>query len=341
MLASFYRVEYGIVGKISTGCGGRRMSKAISPAKPVHRKGLIYELKANRSLFIMLLPSVFFFILFCYLPMVGISLAFQDYRYGKGFFGSPFVGLDKFQFFFISGKAWLVTTNTILYNLAFIVTGVTVQMAMAVFFSEMKAKWYKKISQSLMFLPYFISWVVVSAIAYSFFNYEFGTINTLLRQLNAVPIDIYGNPKVWPFILVSFNLWKYVGYGSVIYLAAITSINPELYEAAAIDGANIFQRIFRITLPMIKPTVIVLLLFQISAILKGNFDLFYQLIGENGLLFDKTDVIDTFVFRSLMNSGGDFGLVAAAGLYQQVLGFVIIMTVNLIVKKANSEYALF
>jgi len=306
-----------------------------------HKIGLLTEIRKNYTLFLMIAPAVLFFVIFSYIPMTGIPLAFQSYRYGKGFWGSPWVGFNNFKFFFLSGKAWMVTKNTVLYNLAFIVTGLVVQIMVAVFFSEMKGRLYKKVSQSLLFLPYFISWVVVNAFAYNLLNYEFGTLNTALRGLNMTPLDVYGNPAPWPAILVSFNLWKYAGYGSVIYLAAITGINSELYEAAEIDGANIFQRVFRITLPMIKSTVIVLLLFQVSGILKGNFDLFYQLVGNNGLLYDKTDVIDTFVFRSLVNSGGDFGLVAAAGLYQQVIGFVIIMTVNSTVKKVSPEHALF
>ena len=309
--------------------------------KRIGRFGFFTEVRKNYVLFLMLLPAIVFFIIFCYAPMVGIPMAFQNFRYGAGFFGSPWVGFANFKFFFLSGKAWMVTRNTVMYNLAFILTGMITQIATAIFFSEMKGKFYKKTAQSVIFLPYFISWVVVNAFAYTLFNYNFGTLNTVLRGLNMAPLDVYGSAAPWPAILISFNLWKYVGYGSVIYLAAVTGINPEIYEAAEIDGASIFQRIFRVTLPLIKSTVVILLLFQIGSILKGNFDLFYQLVGNNGILFDKTDVIDTFVFRSLMNSSGNFGFVTAAGLYQQVIGFVIIMAVNFSVRKASPEHALF
>jgi putative aldouronate transport system permease protein len=288
----------------------------------------------------MLVPAVIFFFVFNYLPMVGIPLAFRTFRYDLGVFRSPWVGLRNFEFFFMSGRAWLVTRNTILYNLLFITSNLIVQVSLAVFYSEMRMKYYKKISQSIIFLPYFISWVVVGVFAYNLLSYELGSINSLLRALNLETINVYSDPRAWPYILTSFNLWKFVGYGSVIYLAAITGIDRELYEAAAIDGANVFQRIRLITLPLIRPTIFILLLFSISSILRGNFDLFFQLVGNNGLLFNATDVIDTYVFRSLARSS-DIGQAAAAGLYQQVFGFIVIITLNFIVRKVNSDYALF
>jgi putative aldouronate transport system permease protein len=300
---------------------------------------LVLELSKNRTLFLMLVPAIMFFLLFAYIPMFGIVLAFKRYRYDMGFF-SPWVGLRNFRFFFLSGKAWLVTKNTILYNLAFIATGLVAQVGVAVVFSEIRARLYKKVSQSIMFLPYFISWVVVAAFAYNIFNYEFGTLNHILTSIGLPRVDVYNTPPAWKYILVAFNNWKYTGYGSIVYLAAIMGIHPELYESAEIDGATIFQRIFRITIPMIKPTMMIIVLLQISHILRGNFDLFFQLIGYNGILYEATDVIDTFVFRSLTQSS-EIGLPAAAGMYQQVIGFVIIMTVNWIVKRANPDYALF
>lgn len=300
---------------------------------------LLLELTKNRTLFLMLIPAVAFFLLFAYIPMFGIVLAFKRYRYDMGFF-SPWVGLRNFRFFFLSGKAWLVTKNTILYNLAFIATGLVAQVGVAVVFSELRAKLYKKVAQSVMFLPYFISWVVVAAFAYNIFNYEFGTLNHILTSIGLPRVDVYNTPPAWKYILVAFNNWKYTGYGSIVYLAAIMGIHPELYESAEIDGASIFQRIFRITIPMIKPTMMIIVLLQISHILRGNFDLFFQLIGYNGILYEATDVIDTFVFRSLTQST-EIGLPAAAGMYQQVIGFAIIMTVNWIVKRVNPEYALF
>lgn len=306
----------------------------------IKKNGFLAELKKNKSLFLMLSPAIIFFVIFCYLPMAGIVIAFKSFHYDQGVLGSPWVAFDNFKFFFISGKAWLVTKNTILYNLAFIVTSLVFQLAVAVIFSEIKGKYFKKFTQSVMFLPYFISWVVVGTFVYNMFQYEFGSLNSLLKFLHMQPVDVYGNPGVWKYLLVSFNLWKYVGYGSIVYLAAIMGISPELYEAAEIDGASIFQRIYHITLPMIKTTIIILILLQIGGILRGNFDLFYQLVGNNGLLFNATDVIDTFVFRSLTKAT-ELGQPAAAGLYQQAIGFCIIMSVNFVVKKVNKDYALF
>jgi len=288
----------------------------------------------------MIMPAVIFFFVFNYLPMVGIQLAFSSFRYDMGVFHSPWVGLRNFEFFFMSGRAWQITRNTIFYNLLFIVTNLIAQVGVAIFYSEIRNRYYRRISQSIIFLPYFISWVVVGVFAYNLLNFEFGSINTVLRSLGMEPLNVYSDPAAWPYILVSFNMWKNVGYGSVIYLAAITGVDRELYEAAAIDGASTFQRIRSITLPLIKPTMIILLLFSISTILRGNFDLFFQLVGNNGLLFEATDVIDTFVFRSLTRSV-DIGMAAAAGLYQQVFGFVVILSLNYYVRRVNSDYALF
>ena len=191
-----------------------------------------------------------------------------------------------------------------------------------------------------MFLPYFISWVVVSAFMYNFFNYDYGLVNNFLRALGNEPINIYSEPSYWYILLPVLYLWKWVGFGSVLYLSAISGIDQECYEAATIDGANMFQKIFKITLPLLKPTVVILLLLGVGRILRGEFDMFYNLIGNNGLLIDNTDIIDTLVFRSLLGTQ-DFGMASAAGFYQSVLCFLIIMIVNTIVRKVDSESALF
>lgn len=300
----------------------------------------LFELKKNKVLFIMLIPATIYFFIFSYLPMFGVIVAFKYFRYDKGILFSPWVGLKNFGFFFKSGQAWLLTKNTILYNLAFIFIGMIFQVGIALILSEMKDKHFKKLAHSAMFLPFFISWVVVGSFVYSIFNYEFGSLNVFLESMNLQPLDVYGSPYLWKFIIVGFYLWKYVGYGSIIYFAAIAGINPELYEASDLDGASIFQKIYHITLPLIKVTIIIMILLQIGNILRGNLDLFFQLVGNNGLLFNATDVIDTFVFRALSQSQ-EMGLPAAAGLYQQAVGFVVVMTANYFVKRTNKEYALF
>ncbi|NOU68766.1 ABC transporter permease subunit [Paenibacillus sp. LMG 31461] len=311
---------------------------SIAP-KPKNR-GLLYEMKKNKVLFLMLLPAVIWFIVFAYFPMTGLVLAFKNYNYTDGIFNSPWVGFDNFKFLFVSGAIYRITTNTIVYNFVFIGLGTVTQIAAAVFLSEMTGKYFKKLSQSLMFLPYFISYVLLGAFVYNIFNFEFGSLNTLLKTFNLAPMDAYGTPWIWKYIISCFYLWKWIGYGSIIYLAAIMSINSEYYEAGRMDGATVFQEIRYITLPLIMPTVVILFLFNIGSLLRGQFDLFYQLIGDNGNLFEATDIIDTYVFRALTRSF-DIGMGSAVGFYQSVFGLLLVVTVNYIIKKINSDYALF
>lgn len=272
--------------------------------------------------------------------MAGIVLAFKKFTYSGGIFGSPWVGFENFNFFFLSGTAFNVTRNTILYNIAFLIINNCLQIFTAILLSEIAGKYFKKLTQSVMFLPYFISWVVVGAFVYNLFNFEFGAINTLLKSLQMEPLDVYSNPSAWVYILIAFSAWKWVGYGTVLYLASIVSIDTEMFEAADIDGANIVQKIIYITLPSITPTIVVLLLLSIGNIMKGDFQMFYQIVGNNGLVLDATDVIDTFVVRSLLQTQ-EFGMTAAAGFYQSVFSFFIIIGANSLIKKINSDYALF
>ncbi|AWV36405.1 sugar ABC transporter permease [Paenibacillus odorifer] len=298
------------------------------------------DLKNYRVLLLMLAPAVAFFLLFAYVPMAGIIIAFKHYDYAGGIFGSAWNGLDNFRFFFESGDAWRVTRNTALYNIAFIVVNNSLQIFAAIMLFEVGGKWFRKITQSALFLPYFISWVVVGAIAYNLLNYDIGTVNALLRGIGLQPVDIYNTPSYWPYILVLVSAWKSLGYGTVMYLAAITGIDTEMYEAAEIDGANIFQRIMKVTIPNLYPTIIILVLLAVGNIFRGDFGMFYNMIGNNGLLFSSTDVIDTFVFRSLITSN-DIGMSAAAGVFQSVLGFATIMSVNYAVRKYDKDRALF
>jgi putative aldouronate transport system permease protein len=304
------------------------------------KKGFVYEIKKNKILYMMFLPVALYFLLFAYVPMPGIIIAFKEFTYDGLIFGSKWNGLENFRYFFESGKLLQVTINTVIYNVVFLISSTVVAVLAGVFVAEMSGKYFKKVAQSFMFLPYFISWVTVSAFFYNIFSFDFGVLNTLLRSLNMTPVDIYSNPTIWMFILPFFYIWKTIGFTSVMYLASIMGIDTESYESAKIDGANVFQRIRHITLPALKPTIITLLLLGISRVMRGEFDMFYQLVGENGLLLDKTDIIDTLVFRSLI-SLNDFGMASAAGFYQSILCFVIIYGVNALVKKFNGEYALF
>ncbi|WP_276357210.1 ABC transporter permease [Cohnella caldifontis] len=306
----------------------------------MYRSGFWGDLAKYRTLLLMLLPGVLFFVVFAYIPMAGVVMAFKQYTYEGGIFGSPWTGWSNFRFFFDSGSAWQVTRNTALYNVAFIVVNNLLQIVMAILLFEVAVKWFRKIFQTMLFLPYFISWVVVGAIAYNLLSYDYGTINVVLKALGIEPIDVYNTAAYWPALLVIVSAWKAVGYGSIMYLAAITGIDTEMYEAAEIDGANVFQRIVKITVPNLMPTVIILVLLAIGNIFRGDFGMFYNMVGNNGLLFASTDVIDTFVFRSLTGSN-DIGMSSAAGFYQSVLGFVTILLANYAVRKYDKERALF
>ena len=269
------------------------------------------ELKKNHALFVMLLPATIFTIVFMYLPMSGLVLAFKNYRFDLGVFGSEWNGLESFRYLFASGTGWLIT-NVI----------------------------FKKITQSIIFLPYFISWVIVGTFVFALFNYETGILNSIITALGGEKINLYEMPGVWKYIICCFNSWKWCGYNSVIYIAAIMGVDAEIYEAASIDGATIFQRIRFITIPCIRQTLVTMILLQVGRILRGDFEMLYQIVGNNGQLYEATDVIDTFVFRSLLTSA-NMGMPAAAAFYQSLLCFIIIMLVNTIVKRIDEDYALF
>jgi len=288
----------------------------------------------------MCLPAIVFFFMFNYMPMPGIWVAFVKYNYRDGIFGSKFVGLQNFEFLMQSGQLWTLTKNTVLYNLAFILLGNILAVFVAILLNEMRSKWFKKVSQTMMFLPYFISQVLVGLLVFNLLNYDTGFVNSVLTSLGLEKWGPYSDPNVWPVILVIVYLWQQTGYNSVVYFAAIMGIDGEMMEAAKVDGANGFQRIRYIILPSLKPTIVILLLFALGGIVKGNFGLFYNIIGTNPLLYGTTDIIETFVYRATMTDF-NFSTASAVGLYQSIVGFVIVMTVNFIVKKIEPDYSLF
>jgi putative aldouronate transport system permease protein len=301
-------------------------------------RGFRKEIGKNWILFLMVLPLLAYFFIFCYIPMPGIYMAFTNYTFKGGLFGSPFVGLDNFKFLYRNLLS--MTKTTVLYNLAFIGIGTFLEVFVAILFSEIAGKMYKKIAQSMLFLPYFVSYVLIGAFVYNIFNYEYGAMNTLLTSLGMERYDVYSDVGAWKYIITAFYLWKNIGVGTVIYLASITSINDELFEAARIDGASVLQEIRYITLPHLKSTIIVVLLLKLSGILKGQFDLFYQIIGDNGMLYRATDILDTYVFRSVAKTF-NVGFGTAAGLYQSLFGFLLVVTINGILRKVDSENVLF
>ena len=294
-----------------------------------------------RVLLLMCMPAIIFFFVYSYLPMPGIYIAFTNFNYAKGLFGSQFVGFDNFKFLITSGKISMLTRNTILYNLAFIILGNVLQIFVAILLNEILSKRFKKITQTMMFLPYFISAVLVGLLLYNLLNYDYGFVNSIIESFGGTPIKVYSNKHVWPYIIVAADLWQRTGYGSIVYFAAIMGIDSEMIEAAKVDGVNAFQKIRFIILPNLRPTIVILLLFAMGGILKGNFGLFYNIIGaSNSMLFPTTDIIETFVFRSMMNNF-NFTQASAVGLYQSLFGFALVMLCNWIVKRIDSDYALF
>lgn len=288
----------------------------------------------------MLLPAVVYVITFSYIPMGGIIVAFKRFSFTKGFLGSPWCGLENFRFLFISDKLWPLMRNTLLYNIAFISVGIILEVGFAIIVNELGSKWFKKVFQSFMFLPFFISWVVVLAIVDAIFGYDSGIINNLLQSLGMERFNVYVNAAPWPFLLVFFKAWKQTGYGSIVYLAAITGMDQEIVDAAEIDGANIWQRIRYITIPSLKPTIIIMTLLAVGNIFRGDFGMFYQLIGNNSVLLEVGDILDLYIYRAMVSSS-NLGMASAAGFYQSILCFFTILAANWMVRKYDPEYSLF
>lgn len=290
----------------------------------------------------MVVPGVILILLFNYFPMFGLLVAFKDFNFSGGIFGSPWADpiYRNFEYLFTSGSVVRVTLNTLFLNALFITFGVAFQVTLAIIFNELAGQNFKKITQTMMFLPHFMSWILVGVIAYNLFSFDTGYINSILSSLGQDKMNWYATPWVWPIILVFFYLWKSTGYGMVLYLAALVGIDPSYYEAAQIDGASRWQQIRYITIPFLTPTIIVLTLLQAGRIMNADFGMFYSLVGDNAAIYSTGDVIDTFVFRSL-RLNGDIGMASAAGFYQSVVSFIVIMLCNKLARKYNSESALF
>ena len=315
----------------------------VKVAKPKSGLTFFQKVKRSRILLLMCLPAILFFLAFSYAPLPGIWVAFVKYNYRDGIFGSKFVGLQNFEFLAQSGKLLTLTRNTILYNLAFIILGNVIAVFIAILLNEIQSKWFKKVSQTMMFLPYFISQVLVGVLVYNLLNYDFGFVNGIIRALGGSEdqlLNPYGNPNVWPVLMVLIHLWQKTGYNSVVYFAAICGIDSEIIEAAKVDGANGFQKIRYIILPSLKPTIVILLLFALGGIVKGDFGLFYNIVGTNSLLYPTTDIIETYVYRATMTDF-NFSYASAVGLYQSIIGFIMVMVVNGVVKKIEPDYSLF
>ncbi|MFP4377571.1 MAG: ABC transporter permease [Spirochaetales bacterium] len=303
-------------------------------------KNFIGEIKKNYPLYVMVLPGVILFLLFNYLPMAGIQVAFRHFNFREGLFRSEWVGFENFRFFLTSPRVARVVWNTFVLNISFIVVHTVLQIAGALMLNELRTRWFKKLTQSLTFLPYFVSWIIVSVFVYNLLNFEYGAVNNLLVSVGLEPVAFYRRPEFWPLILILVDSWKWIGFGMIIYMATLSGISPEYYEAATIDGASRWQQTWRITIPMLIPTVSILSLLALGRVLNADFGMFYGIIGDNSVLFPTTDVVDTFVFRALRVLG-DIGMASAVGFLQSIVGFLMVLGSNLVARRLNPEGALF
>lgn len=313
--------------------------------KKKQRDTFLGRLKANKELLLLSTPGAIWFFLFAYLPLFGILVAFKKYRItGDGFFYNLFtsetVGFENFKFLFSSGDAWIIVRNTVLYNAVFVVLGVAIPVVLALLLNEIKNKGMMKIYQSSMFLPYFLSWVVVSYCVFAFLNPEKGYFNAIIQQFGGNPVSWYAEKSYWPFIIIFMSQWKGMGYNTVVYLASICGIDNTYYEAAVLDGAAKWQQIKYITLPLLKPVITILLIMAVGGIFKADFGLFFQLPRDSGPLYPVTNVLDTYIFRAL-KTNGEIGMSSVAALFQSTVGFILIMIANKIVSKVDNENALF
>ncbi|MCR1839742.1 ABC transporter permease [Murimonas intestini] len=305
------------------------------------KKSLAVQIKKYWPFYIMMLPALIYLFINNYMPMSGLVLAFKKYNVRDGIFGSPWIGLQNFEFLFATKDAWIITRNTILYNLAFIIAGTVSAIGLAVFLNDIVSKKRKKVYQTLVLLPYMISMVVVAYLANAFLSSDTGFINNyILEPLGLQPVSFYSETKYWPFILIFINIWKGVGYSCIMYLANLGGIDPGYYEAAALDGATRWQRFTKITLPCLKPTIITLTILSIGKMFYSDFGLFYQVPMQSGALFSVTQTIDTYVFYGLMKNG-NIGMSAAAGFYQSMVGFILVLGTNAVIRRISRENAMF
>ncbi len=291
------------------------------------------------QLFILQFPALLLFFIFCYVPMYGAIIAFKDFRPRLGIWGSPWVGFRNFEFFFASQDAAIIIRNTLLYNLAFLILTTSGAVIVALLLYNLSKRWLVKTYNTIMILPKFMSIVLISFIVYALLNPASGIVNQIIQNFGGEAIDWYSKPLAWPFILTFVHLWQCVGYSSIIYYAALMGINPELFEAAEIDGATKFQQTIKIAIPEIMSLISIQTILALGQIFNGDFGLFYQVTRNVSTLYPTTDIVNTYTFRTLM--GGDMAKSSAVGLMQSVVGTVLIITVNAIVKKLSPEDSLF
>ena len=327
------------------------MQRTLSPSK----RGFVWEMKHNRTLYLMCVPALLLLLAFAYLPMGGIYMAFTKFNVKDGIFGSPFVGSQNFSYF-LSGNPyfWNAVKNTLIINFWGLILGTILPITIAICMNEIKNGIFKKVSQSAMFFPYFLSWVVVGAILYGFLTSNFrvdrrsgeliitganGIVNRLIMGLGGMPVRWYAEAKYWKVIIILLDVWKWAGYNSIIYMAAMAGFDGSLYEAATIDGASRFQQIRYLTIPMLKPNVVILTLMCIGRIFFGDMGMIWGVVGQNPTVLDEVTVIDTYVYTSMRTMG--FGFSTAIGLCQSVMGLILIVLANFSAKRINDGEGLF
>jgi len=324
------------------------MAVNVELVRPVQRKAsrvseFLRNLWENRLLVALAFPGVLLIFIVNYVPMLGIGIAFQDFRAETGFL-SPWIGFKNFELLFGSPVVWRLVRNTLFLNSLFIITETIAAVGMALVLNEIGRRFFRRLFQSVMFLPFFMSWVVVSMLIFGWFDYEVGLVNVAIRNAGLERIDFFNNPDIWPGLLAFLRVWKTTGSGCILYLAVLVSIDPQLYEAAAMDGAGRLSRMRYISLPMLVPVIILLVLLSIGRIFYGDYGMIYAIIGSSAALWPTTDVIDTYIIRALQSTA-NFGLSTAVGLSQSVLGFILVFGSNWVAKKwsqrRGEDYSLF
>lgn len=297
-------------------------------------------LRKQWPFYIMMLPGLIYLIINNYGPMVGMFIAFKRIDYSKGIWKSPWVGFSNFKYLFATKDAMVITRNTILYNLAFIVIGTVAAIIVGIFLSELRHTFETKIFQTVILLPYLLSWVICAYIGYAFLSKDTGLINHFLTSIGQSPVDWYNDAGKWPVLLILINLWKGIGYSSIIYMSTIIGIDRSLYESAMVDGATKWEQIKYITLPFLKSTIIMLTIMSVGRMFYSDFGLFYQMPMNSGTIYPTTQTIDTYVYRALMQRN-DVSMSSAAGFYQSIVGFILVLTANTIVRRVSPDDAMF
>jgi putative aldouronate transport system permease protein len=328
---------------VQPGAGGAGTLGGRGPEVLTDRQSLGRRIRRaylnNGTPLLMALPGVLLVFVFAYLPMFGIIIAFKEYRFDQGILGSKWVGFYNFQYLFSSDITLQITRNTVVMNFLFIVCGTVAAVAVALLMNEVQGTLRARIYQSAMFLPYFISWVIVGYFSFAFLSID-GIANKLLAGLGIDPVDWFNTPEYWPAILVLVSLWKGIGYGSILYLAVMLGISPEYYDAAKIDGAGKLQQIWYVTLPELTSAIVIVMLLAVGGMLRADFGLFFNVTQNSPSLYPTTDVIDTFVYRALTQMN-DMGMSTAAGVYQSAVGFALVLLTNWIVRRIDPDRSLF